>query len=257
MKVQVFSDIHAEAFRGRNAPIWNLVHPQADVAVVAGDIDSRDFEKTCSEIASKFKKVFVVFGNHEFYHRDIDWRPDMSKMPANVTILDRTAEEYEGKLFIGCTLWTDFKNRDWFVVNRADSGITDFHAITANNGGTRYTAAMAYEKHLIDKSWLKTMIEQNRGKDLVIVTHFMPSYECVDPMWKNATTDTLNYYFSAGCDDLLEVCEAKAWICGHTHCPIDGMELGSTKVYCNPLGYGAGSERLRYNQPVTDVIIEV
>jgi predicted phosphodiesterase len=245
-----------EGLRGNYDLLWQKVKPQVKVAIVAGDIDTHDFEKTVTEIAAKFKKVFVVFGNHEFYHKDIDWRPNKNLIPDNVTILDRTCEEYEGKVFMGCTLWTDLKNNDWFVAHAADKGINDFHAITANNGGTRFTAQMAYEKHLQEKAWLKLMIEQNRGKDIVIVTHFMPTMEVVHPKWRRMATEMLNYYFAANCDDIIEMCEAKAWVFGHTH-DKRRMTVNGVPMYCNPLGYGGGKERHNNGDDFKNMIIKV
>ena len=253
MKVQIFSDIHVEGISGRYDLLWEQIQPQAPVAIVAGDIDTRDFEGTLTEIASKFEHVFAVYGNHEFYHRDVSWRADPAKLPENVTILDRSVKEYEGKLFMGCTLWTDFKNQDWFIMHRADDGINDFHVITEDNGGRRFTANRAWEKHVQEKAWLKKMIEQNRDKEIVIVTHFIPSYALVHEKWKGGGTDSLNYYFSAGCDDLIETCEAKAWVFGHTHDRRE-MEIAGVPFYCNPLGYGAGREN---HYTYKDMIIEV
>jgi DNA repair exonuclease SbcCD nuclease subunit len=257
MKIQVFSDIHVEGLQNGYKVLFERITPQADVAIVAGDIDTRNFEITLQEIGKRFKKVFCIYGNHEFYHRDIDWRPDMKLIPENVTILDRTCEEYEGKLFMGCTLWTDFKNQDWFVLHRADDGINDFHAITANNGGTRFTANMAYEKHLQEKGWLKVMLDQNREKEKVVITHFLPTYQCVHPRWKGGNTDTLNYYFAANCEDLIEDHpEIKAWVFGHTHDRRE-LEFNGIPFYCNPLGYGAGKERRGFGDPYTDMVIDV
>lgn len=256
MNLQIFSDIHTDFLKDKKK-LWDVVTPKAPIAIVAGDIDAKEFEVTVTEIASKFEKVFLCYGNHEWYHKDIEWRPDMSLIPKNVTILDRTSEEYQGVLFLGCTLWTDFKNKDWVVMRSANDGINDFHVIRANNGGTRFTAEMAYEKHLHDKSWLKTMIEQNRGKDIVIVTHFMPSYQCVHDMWKGSGNDMLNHYFSANCDDLLEMCEAKAWVNGHSHNKNWEMKLGSTTIWANPLGYHLGKEQTKMGDKYQDLVITI
>ena len=129
MKIQIFSDIHMEGYQEPKT-LWKFVKPEAEVAIVAGDIDSRKFEETMTEIGSKFKKVFYVLGNHEFYHKDISWRPTPEKMPQNVTLLDRTCEDYEGILFMGCTLWSDFDNQDWYVMDAAKRGINDFFCVT-------------------------------------------------------------------------------------------------------------------------------
>lgn len=255
MKLQIFSDIHGEGWQPFNK-IWTKVVPQAPVAIVAGDIHSRNFEDQLNEISTKFEQVIAVYGNHEWYGRDISWKCDKKMLAPNVHVLDCDAYQHEDVLFLGCTLWTDFDNADWFVMKSSDGMINDFHAITDNNGGTRFTARACLEKHYSEKAWLKRMIELNRDKKIVIVTHFLPSYQCVHGKWKQGSTDMLNRYFSANCDDLIEMCEAKAWIHGHTHDRRE-LTLGEVPVYCNPMGYGLGKETIAFGQLYQDMIVEV
>jgi predicted phosphodiesterase len=249
VKIQIVSDIHAEAYHDP-VYVWNFINPTEPVAVVAGDIDARKFEVTVTEIASKFEKVICVLGNHEFYHRDISWRPDPEKMPDNVVILDRSAYEYEDVLFVGCSLWTDFGNADPFVMRSANDCINDFRL--TRNSEKRFTTKDAIDIHYKDKAWLKLMVEQNRGRKIVIVTHFMPSYQCVNEKWKTTGSDTLNRYFSSNCDDLIGICEpGTKWIAGHTHDAFDQM-LGDVRVVINPYGY-PGENRGHYQDKVIEV----
>lgn len=247
MKIQVFSDIHFEAYQNPNL-IWRFVTPQAPVAVVAGDIDAHKFEKTVTEIATRFEKVICVLGNHEYYRKDIAWKPDITQMPDNVVLLDPGVHQHEDILFIGATLWTDFKDQDWFVMHNAKDNINDFRVV--KDGEHRFTPHKALDFHHREKAFIKLMIEENRDKKVVIVTHFMPTYHVVHEKWKKTGTDNLNYYFAAQCDDLINMCEAKAWIFGHTHDRRD-MMLGDVRMVCNPLGYA------RENPDYQDMIIEV
>jgi Icc-related predicted phosphoesterase len=237
MKVQIFSDLHLEGFRDPNI-IWEYVTPQAPVAVVAGDINSREFEHTCNIIASKFEHVIVVLGNHEWYKKDISWRPDQSKLADNVHVLNQGVYEHDDVVFIGATLWSDFKNQDWFVMDGAKRGINDFHII--RNGAHNFTPHLASDFHRKDKQYLQMMINKfadHDDKKIVVVTHFMPSYQCVNERWRrNPGTDTLNYYFSANCDDMFDPDKINLWICGHTHDNVD-MCINDVRVVCNPLGY--------------------
>lgn len=254
MDIQVFSDIHGEAYCNQNF-IWNHVKPQARVAVVAGDIHSKKLESQLNEIASRFNHVVCVLGNHEFYGRDIDWRPDPKKLRKNVHLLDRGVWQYYNTVFIGVTLWTDFKNQDFFVMHMADSHINDFYAVSTNNGGTKFSPKMAYELHRHDRAYLKMMIEKFRAekKRIVVVTHFMPSYDLVDAKWKgNPGTDTLNWYFSAQCDDLMDMDGISAWICGHSH-DESYRVINGCQFVRNPLGYPR--ERDRNGHPYKDVIV--
>ncbi len=252
MKIQLWSDQHGEAYH-RTDFIWNYVKPIADIAIVAGDIHSRYFEDQINEISTKFKHVVCVFGNHSFYKRDIEWRPNYKILNKNIHILDRGVWQYYNTVFIGATLWTDFKNQDFHVMHAAKDCINDFRVISANNGGTRFTPQMAYDLHVKDKAYIKMMIEKFRAekKKIVVITHFMPSYQCVHEKWRqNPGTDTLNSYFSANCDDLVEMEGIDAWCFGHTHDKRE-MVIGSTPLYCNPLGYP------RENPEFTDMVFNV
>lgn len=247
MKLQIFSDVHMEAYHSPTS-LWKYIKPQADIAIVAGDIDARKFEETISEIADKFETVICTLGNHSWYHKDINWRPDASLVPSNVHILDSTTYVHEDVVFVGSALWSDFKNEDWFVVHSAQDVINDFHAI--GNGSRLFTARDAAILHKKEKAYIKHVTEENRGKKIVIVTHFIPSYIFVHEKWKRGNSDLLNYYFSSSCDDLIETCEAKLWVFGHTHDRVD-KEVCGTRFVCNPLGYP------RENNDFTDMVVEI
>jgi hypothetical protein len=258
MRLQIFSDVHCEQFHDP-ATIWSMITPKADIAVVAGDIDSRKFELSINEISTKFKHVICVLGNHSFYRKDIDWRPDQRLLSKNVHLLDRGVWQYYNTVFIGVTLWTDFKNQDFFVMHAAKDCINDFRVITANNGGTRFTPQMAYDKHLADRAYLKMMVEKLRAEDkkIVVVTHFMSSYETVDPKWKqNPGTDTLNWYFTAQCDDIMDMEGITLWCQGHSHDPLDMIwPTNGMRVVRNPYGYYR--ERNNMGKPYTDMVVEI
>ena len=236
MRLQIMSDLHCEHMRRDTRlataphPLWNQIqpYPDVDVAVVAGDIDTRRYEATVSDIAANFKHVVCLLGNHEFYHRDISWRPDPSKMPDNVHVLDRGTVKIDDVTFIGCTLWSDFKHADKKVIELADRCINDFKVIK-NGADKRFTAQDACEIHVEERKWLIDAIRFTEGKK-VIVTHFMPSHGCVHPKWKtDKTTRQLNHYFAANCDELLRLgaeLDAKLWINGHTHDEYDKVMYG-------------------------------
>jgi hypothetical protein len=255
MDIQIFSDFHGEAYFDRPETIWAYVTPMAPVAVVAGDIDAKNFEVTCNEIAKKFELVIVLLGNHEWYRRDINWRPDRALLADNVKLLDRETYQHEDVLFVGATLWTDFKNADWFVMHAAKDKINDFHVIKDANNEMyhRFTPALAADLHRKDRGFIEQVITNPRDDDvkLVVVTHFLPTYELVQPKWKqNPGTDMLNWYFAAQCDDLIEKSNAAAWIFGHTHDRID-QNIFDVRCVCNPIGYP------RENPDYQDMVIKV
>jgi predicted phosphodiesterase len=247
MKIQIFSDTHLEAYASSEV-IWKFIKPLAPVAIVAGDIDSRHFERTLTELAKKFERVIAVYGNHEFYHKDISWRPDFSQIPENVSILDRSVVEIDGSLIVGATLWSDFKNSNQFVVDSSKRGINDFHIIS--DKGNRFTPQAAAGLYQEDKQYINKILDINDGKKVVVVTHFIPGYQFVNPMYKGNSMDTLNYYFSANCEDIIQRSKVDTWVFGHSHSFHESFERG-THFISNPYGYPREIKTYR------DLVIEV
>lgn len=249
MLLQVFSDLHMERYHDVSR-IWDIVEPKAPVAVICGDIHSKAFEDQLCEISTKFKHVVALYGNHEWYGRDISWRADKKRLPKNVHVLDRGVWKHYNVVFIGATLWTDFKQMDLCSMAAAKQHINDFWVI--RDGDNRFEPQGALDRFIKDKKFIASEIERYRqeGRKIVVCTHFMPSYQCVAERWKqNPKTDSLNYYFSSSCDDLLANEGIDYWICGHTHDFIH-KTVGCTKVVCNPIGYPGEN---RYD----DFLIEV
>jgi predicted phosphodiesterase len=235
MQVDIFSDIHANAMHDKGI-LWTYITTVADVAIVAGDIDSREFGRTIIEIASKYKKVIAVLGNHDCYHKDVKWKPET--LPENVSLLNPGTVEHQGIIFIGARLWTDFDNGNPTFMSQAKRMINDFRLI--GNKGEYLKPEDIQKIHIKEKAYIRKQLKKHSGKKIVVITHFMPSYELVRQKWKNEIgNEGLNHYFSASCDDL--IVEAKeagavAHIFGHTHDFID-EELHGLRMVCNPLGY--------------------
>lgn len=245
MQIQIFSDIHLEGMRSP-AEIWNFVTPLAPVAVIAGDVDARRFELAVNEIATRFERVLVVLGNHEFYHKSISWRPDAARLSKNVTLLDRAATTHDGVRFIGATLWSDFNAGDPGTMLTAKARINDFRLIAAEDSPTMgkiLSPLDARAIHKKDKAFIASELERplDDGQRRVVITHFLPSYRCINPrrISESASLNLINHYFVGACDDLLP--RADLWITGHSHDAVDAW-LDGTRVVSNPLGY-------RYENP--------
>jgi predicted phosphodiesterase len=74
MKIQVFSDLHMEFFTPDTAFMGQVnAHPDADVIVLAGDIDSGEnsYRQAVALANRTGKRVVWIPGNHEFYNGDL------------------------------------------------------------------------------------------------------------------------------------------------------------------------------------------
>ena len=106
MRIHILSDLHNE-FRELTG-----YGAEADVTVLAGDIDlgERGFAWACSAFAER--PVIYIAGNHEYYGHAI---PSLTnkllrkKNPGTVRFLECTGVTIQGMRFLGCTLWSDFE----------------------------------------------------------------------------------------------------------------------------------------------------
>lgn len=244
MKIQYLSDLHLES-----CAFTLKVHPDADVLVLAGDICTTKTLNSLRKLLTETmgKPTIYLFGNHEFYgNRMEDAKKqigDVCKEFSNVHLLDDSSVVINGVLFVGSTLWSDFKLpltnfRGKLESNRhlafelASHGIADFHNIA--HKGVMFRPDMAAELHEQARSTIQKTTA-DRGFRCVVCTHFLPSPLSLDPQFKNSP---LNPYFASNCEDLMGG-NVKAWIHGHTHSSC-AYQVNGTQVGCNPRGYKNG-----------------
>lgn len=254
MKINIVSDLHLDI-----SGFLDL--PGGDVLIIAGDACeakslTKEFHDTklvnrtpgaypCYDFfhhtCAKYKKVFYVMGNHEHYGGKF-WKTYdqlVRLLPANVTLLDDQCEEYGGVLFVGATLWTDMNKGDPLTLAVIKDYMNDYRAITYN-----YPQYGTYHKmrpidtvhmHIISKQYIKTVVEENADKPVVVITHMAPSFMSVNEKYIHDKISNGAY-----CSDLSELIldnpNIKLWVHGHMHDPVNYM-IGQTKVVCNPRGY--------------------
>jgi Icc-related predicted phosphoesterase len=254
MKIHYVSDLHLDV-----SGFLDL--PGGDVLILAGDlceakalrkefhqtkvVDREPGEFPCYDffhsVVPKYKKVFMIMGNHEHYHGKF-WKTKtelMSMMPANVTLLENECEEYEGVLFVGATLWTDMNKADPLTMSAIANYMNDYKVITY-----QYPEYNAYHKmrpsdtvkmHFKSKQYIEETVQQHKDKPVVVITHMAPTFESVNEKYKGETMSNGAY-----CSDLsnliLDNENIRVWVHGHVHDPVDYM-VGWCRVVCNPRGY--------------------
>jgi predicted phosphodiesterase len=241
VKIQILSDLHGSQ---------PTVIKEADVIVCAGDIDTKparvkDYFRAVRRVTNN--PIIYVLGNHEYFEgvfpaslenyweavRDLD-----------VTLLERATIEFDGVLFAGCTMWTDFDKGRGEAAARF--GMNDFEYIRVpegKDGIRRLSTSDLVAAHNEAKGFLSDELAKNVGKRLVVVTHHLPSFSLISGDLRGSS---LNGAFAADMDRLITEYEPSLWIYGHTH-RFSDVCLGSTRCVCNPLGYRGEKTAYRQN----------
>lgn len=254
MNIQYVSDLHLDI-----SGYMDL--PGGDVLILAGDIcEVRALRKEHHEtklldrapgafpcydffnfVCPKYKKVFMVMGNHEHYRGRFDKTYDELKgmLPSNVSLLENEVEEYNGVMFMGATLWTDLNRGDPITSWHLKSAMNDYKVVQnfypARAVYHKLTPEHTAEVHFKTKQYFRMILEEHRSRPFVVITHHAPSFMSVNE--KYAHDKTMNGgYASELSEFILDNENIKVWIHGHMHDPNDYM-IGSTRVVSNPRGY--------------------
>jgi Icc-related predicted phosphoesterase len=263
LKISLCSDLHLEHCYQEL--------PGGDVLILAGDICEyrtlkKEFHKTKLEDrvlgklksydffyneCAKYEKVFMVMGNHEHYHHRFDKTYEDLKdiLPNNVILLEQEVAEYKGVMFLGATLWTDLNRGDPITSWHLKSAMNDYKVVQnhypAKDLYHKLTPEHTAEVHFKTKQYFKTVLETNRDKPFVVITHHSPSFQSVDDKYKHDTTMN-GGYASELSEFILDHDNIKVWVHGHMHDPVDYM-VGDTRVLANPRGYIPWEENNGFN----------
>lgn len=254
MLIRIASDIHIDAFTGRDPSVLanDFLSPDdrdaESVLVLAGDISSKieqliSFLQVCEQ---RFYRVIFVPGNHELYrHVFENWNDEFTRCAKEflsprtfVTSADQvSATIIDGVRFVYGTMWADGGPT---LADQAKTGyyLNDFRLIRTAGGMKSFSVPLMMEEFRRARASIEGVLNYPFDGKTVVVTHHLPSRKLVsDRFWPSDGSDGANGGFVGDCDDLLSGDHAPdLWIHGHTHCKIDTV-LWKTRVVCNPTGY--------------------
>ncbi len=234
MRIQVMSDLHLESEACELSPA-----PQAELLVLAGDIDSS--WAGYQRFADWPVPVVVVAGNHEFDRRDVvndlpalrawcgQWGLQLLECEQTVRV------DAQGRRIrlVGTTRWSDFEVFGPSARPRAQRAASYYvKVMKAQCRGEPFNPA-AVRQHALDcRAWLAdTLATPGDWDATVAITHYAPSLLSADPRY-GAQPSTASF---CNADDELMV-GVDVWIHGHVHCRHD-YQLGDTRVVCNARGF--------------------
>lgn len=245
-KLQILSDLHLEV--GQQYSSFE-VPVSAPYLVLAGDIgrliDYSSYPDFLTRQTERYKKVFLVLGNHEFYGLsftaavlEAQRLVDEPSLKGKLVLLNRTRYdilECPEVIILGCTLWSKVPEEARVAVT---SKVKDFQKI---EGWTVDDHNNAFER---DSAWLREQVAeiskengslpQGQLKRIMVVTHHAPSVqETASPKhvgnaWSSAFATDLLSHGTWG--------DVHTWVFGHTHYTTE-FEKSGVRVVSNQCGY--------------------
>ena len=235
MKLLVASDLHlSHLSRPEASAVVNHLVDAAqgvDVVVLPGDLEGGyRLKDLLRRLATGGRHVILVPGNHEYYG-SVPARVNANlrriKTPRVHIVLEPWVVKIEGQRFVCGTGWFPDR-RDEPVVADARQMMNDFYSI------------VGFEPWVYEQAnHFRDMCRSTLGPGDVVVTHHLPSYRCVSPVYARHAT---NAFFVHPMDDLIEKQKPALWISGHSHDHMDIM-LGDTRYVRNPRGYPSEAPR--------------
>lgn len=226
---QFASDLHIEY----NKNSWDdYIHPVADYLILAGDIGSlylfEELVDFLEYFCKKFKKVFYVPGNHEYYPVKNIQRVEMNELNRrlmsinipNLIILNNRSFVYKNICIIGTTLWTHIPENS----NLPDSCVK-INGITKEKYNIMHSHSLQYLKKML--YYCKTA-----NKIPLIVTHHCPTFK-VFPT--NKHLDKYSCLYATNLDYIIKE-PFHTWICGHIHHNFDILLVNNQRIVGNQFG---------------------
>lgn len=232
MQFQIVSDVHLETYT--NGSACPTIRPIAPYLILAGDVGdpfSRSYEEFMEDASTKFEKVFIITGNHEYYgHSTMDEvegkiQQVLSALKKkNVHFLQNSSYMFpENDVAVwGSTLWTHIPSSAAIPILRS---IRDYRSIPL------FSIQKCRSLHTEATHHLKQCLKAHPQKKWVVVTHHLPQVDLIDETYRKYKE--LNYAFASDVEkDLVDHPSIEKWIYGHTHTP-----NSKGKFVCNPWGY--------------------
>jgi predicted phosphodiesterase len=272
MKIQIFSDLHADV--NKTKPIE--IGADVDVVAVAGDImeGAENSFVTLRTIVPEAIPIAMTMGNHEYYHRFFGEELEFAKTIApnfNIRLLENsstviTNDMADKVVFYGASLWTDYRlfgdHNVGAAMHAARYGMNDHRLIGwRREPWMRFRPQEAAMLHARSRAFFAEALATMPPDDaspVVFLNHHAPDFRSVAPRY---ASDILSAGFASNMlTELIgktapqKLTEAASdvdatgaevgahphvdlVIHGHVHNSAD-YYVGRTRVICNPHGYG-------------------
>jgi len=233
-RFQVLSDLHLET-EGLYETF--SIPPVAKYLILCGDIGNLRHEERfltfLTAHLSKFDRIFLIMGNHEFYGitREEGWKIAHSleaRLNGKLVVMNRTRVDLDNSVtLLGCTLQSHIDPQQFDQIKTL---MQDFKRIKL------WTPEDHNNEHQLDLSWLKDQhLSIPRNRQIVICTHHSPTIRGT-----SRSTHKNSVVNSAFATELFtrdaRWRRGSFWIYGHTHYNAVLSRKGVT-ILSNQRGY--------------------
>ncbi|RSL43819.1 hypothetical protein CEP54_014930 [Fusarium duplospermum] len=233
--MQVLSDLHLEFGQQYSSYSFPATAP---FLLLGGDVgrlmDYDEYLGFMKQQVSRFEKVFLVLGNHEFYGLDYEAGLDTARrlvsevsLADRVILLHRTRWDDPKSEFtmLGCTLWSAIPQQAYDVVQ---SKVKDFKNI--NGWSVEKHNMLHAEEHL----WLREQVAQASTRQILVATHHAPQVQGT-----SKPQHLGNPWTCAFATDLMDQTwdGVRIWVFGHTHYSTEVVLGNGIRLLANQRGY--------------------
>ncbi|MCH7535794.1 MAG: metallophosphoesterase, partial [Bacteroidetes bacterium] len=131
-KIQYCSDLHLEFPENAMFLKEHTIEAAGDILILAGDIIPfammDKFDWFFDDVSKRFKQVYWIPGNHEYYYSDINQRTGSfcEEICSNVFLLNNRVIEMEDTRLVFSTLWSKLTEvNQWNIMQQ----LSDFRVI--------------------------------------------------------------------------------------------------------------------------------
>lgn len=239
MQIRILSDLHIDQnpkFELKNKSIFTII---------AGDI-SKDTSITSQWIGNNLEQGLFIEGNHAFTNNGPCIQQVYSTLSQefpitnNVTFLQNSYKEINNKIFVGATLWTDFKLGNFYTFTKEFSPYRPLDSYIRGNIQEQGLIRKLTVQDTISEfhksiTYIDYTCRKFQDKDIIVITHHCPSMLCSSLRFKN---NTLNPALISYLEPFIKKHNnIKYWICGHCHRDPLNTKLEQCTLLMNPRGY--------------------
>lgn len=256
MKIRILSDLHID-----QNPKFELKNKNV-FTIIAGDI-SKDYKLTTKWIQENIKEGLFIEGNHAFTDKGPSLQEVYKNLQKNfplnkdVSFLQNTYKEIDDKIFVGATLWTDFKLGYYYTFNKKDLSYRPLNSyirgnIIKDDKLKKMTMEDTIKEFHRSIAYIGYICRKFPDKEIIVITHHCPSMLCSAERFRN---NILNPALISYLEPFIqEHSNIKAWICGHCHREPLNINLGHCQLLMNPRGYTKYNECPKFNE---DFVVEL